>query len=144
MKRFIYSLLLLCSFYAFADIDCTIDTLIVIVCAQGEGEDMPECHIQTYDVINCTDNDGGGGDGGDGGGGGGGGGSPNERDINGNGIIDSWRDIVDTENPCANNIKSSEDLGSNYGGRNTVRPDHTGIDIQCDIGDPLFQYAVVM
>lgn len=35
---------------------------------------------------------------------------------------------------CSNNIDDNDRLGTDYGGTNTTRPDHTGVDVQANTG----------
>lgn len=70
-----------------------------------------------------------------GGGGSGGSGGGNALDSNGNNVIDSWTQVVNTPDPCSNNFDSNDRLGSNFGGPNTTRAGHTGVDIQGDYGN---------
>jgi len=58
-------------------------------------------------------------------------------DANGDGIIDRWNSMVTTSDPCARNFDLGDRLGSDHGGTNTRRPDHRGVDIQCNAGDPV-------
>jgi len=59
----------------------------------------------------------------------------NPADIDINRAIDDFKDVLATNDPCAWQFDSNDGLGSNYGGPNTVRPGHTGIDMQADRGD---------
>lgn len=80
-----------------------------------------------------------------GGGGGGAGGLPspqpqdplNPKDVDDNGSIDCWRQTVDTDEQ-KKNLSLDQKLGSAFGGPNTQRPCHTGIDIDCNEGDPVY------
>lgn len=58
--------------------------------------------------------------------------------MDGDGTLDHWRWIVDTTDPCADNFDTNDRLGANFGGPNTNRPRHKGVDIQANIGDPVY------
>ncbi len=49
------------------------------------------------------------------------------------GTVDKWQDPVETNDACAKNFDTGDRLGKKYGGPNPR--DHTGVDIQGDIGD---------
>lgn len=49
--------------------------------------------------------------------------------------IDDFKDVVATNDPCAWQFDNNDRLGTNYGGPNTTRPGHMGVDIQADRGD---------
>lgn len=66
------------------------------------------------------------------GGGGGGGNPPSPPNPNFTGC---WHSLVATQDPNASTLDTNDKLGTDYGGQNTTRPDHSGIDIQCDLGD---------
>lgn len=89
----------------------------------------------------CTVSGGGGSTGG---GGGGGSSSGSYYDADANGRIDQWRGVIDTSDPCANNIADnatvSDDVGTNYGGTNDTRPSHDGVDLQGDPGDAVYPF----
>jgi murein DD-endopeptidase MepM/ murein hydrolase activator NlpD len=77
--------------------------------------------------------------------GGGGGGGYNPYDTNADGVVDIWRSVVNTSDPCGNNFDGNDRLGVNLGGTNTTRPDHNGVDIQANYGDavcPAFSGSV--
>jgi len=93
-------------------------------------------HIYYYEACDSGGGDGGGGDPGPGPGGGGG----SYYDQDGDGYIDEWRGVVATTDPCANNFDTNDRLGTNHGGPNDVRPNHSGVDIQADRGDPVFPF----
>ena len=61
--------------------------------------------------------------------------SPGDRDRNG--TIDEWGGVLDTSDNCARNFDAGDRLGSNHGGPNTDRRNHTGVDLQCNRGDPV-------
>lgn len=44
-------------------------------------------------------------------------------------------EIMETDDVCANNFDLNDRLGTKYGGPNTDRPDHRGVDVQGDFGD---------
>lgn len=69
------------------------------------------------------------------GGGGGGGTISNPADINEDGIIDHWKNVIQTTDPCSENFDRNDRLGTDFGGTNTDRPGHTGVDIQANLGD---------
>lgn len=73
-----------------------------------------------------------------GGGGGGGTSGGNSNDTDANGVIDDWKKVISTVDPCANNFDTNDRLGSNHGGPNTIRPSHSGVDIQGDRHDLVF------
>lgn len=103
--------------------------------SQYGGYGYDDCNWDTYW---CWSDDGGGGGGtppDSGGGGGGGGTSYNGNDMNNNGKMDNWRNIVSTTDPCADNFGENDRKGVNLGGTNTVRPEHKGVDIQANDGD---------
>ena len=83
----------------------------------------------------------GGGDGGGGGGGGGGGTTPTLPNLaeDNNDIVDHWNVVV-TEDECSLNFDLNDRLGTTYDGPNTVRPDHGGVDIQANLGDPVLAW----
>lgn len=112
---------------------CVLHQVTTWVCSLGECEET--VHITWV----CTGGGGGGTGGGNGGSGGGGCGcsSPpaNPSDIDNDGYLDSWDDVLETTDPCANNFDRNDRLGTNYGGPNTTRPDHRGVDIQANNGD---------
>ncbi len=60
------------------------------------------------------------------------------KDENANGKIEDWLDVVDTVDINAACVVTNDHLGTNYGGANTIRKDHVGVDIQCDPGDGVF------
>ena len=103
------------------------------------------CVSTTETVYLCFDGGtggtGGGTGGSGGGGGGGGGGVGGFLDSNNNSIIDNWRYVVTTADPCAGNFDENDRLGTNNGGTNSVRPGHSGVDIQADDKDPVFAMA---
>lgn len=47
-------------------------------------------------------------------------------------IVDSFQDVVATNDPCAYQFDDGDRLGSNLGGPSTSRPGHTGVDLQAD------------
>lgn len=51
--------------------------------------------------------------------------------------IDNHRDVVKTSDQCAWQFDNGDRLGTNYGGTNTERPHHNGVDIQANLGDPV-------
>jgi len=61
----------------------------------------------------------------------------NYYDTNGDGIIDRWDAMVNTSDPCSRNFDLGDRLGSALGGTNTRRPDHRGVDVQCNRNDPV-------
>lgn len=61
----------------------------------------------------------------------------NPADIDQDLVIDDHKDVVKTSDPCAWEFDSNDGLGSDYGGPNTERPDHNGVDIQANRGDPV-------
>lgn len=65
----------------------------------------------------------------------------NPADIDQNLGIDDFKDVVKTTDPCAYQFDSNDRLGSAYGGPNTNRPDHTGVDLQANLGDPVAAVA---
>lgn len=94
------------------------------------------CSTENYlDDYWCSGSGGGSGGPSGGGGGGSGGGGLSPADADGNSYIDHWRDVVETNDPCANNFDANDRLGSNLGGTNTSRPGHNGVDIQANDGD---------
>lgn len=105
------------------------------VCTDDEFSE-PDCTTTFWWEYECTNTSGGGGTGGGDGGGGGGGSST--RDSNGDGVVDSWEQILSTADPCASNFDLNDRMGTNHGGPNTVRPGHKGVDIQADDGDPVY------
>lgn len=92
--------------------------------------------VTWYHDTYCYDA-GGGGSSGDSGGCCGGSG---DSDGTGNGIVDNWLAVVSTTNPCATNIDDNDDLGVNKGGSNATRPDHDGVDLQANGGDPVYPF----
>jgi murein DD-endopeptidase MepM/ murein hydrolase activator NlpD len=82
----------------------------------------------------CTVSGGGGGSGG------GGSTSGSYSDSNANGRIDEWRGVVNTTDECANNFDENDRLGTTYGGDNSIRPAHGGVDIQANRGDAIYPY----
>ncbi len=66
-----------------------------------------------------------------------------DRDMNNNGRLEDWRLVVDTarDPDVAYTLDENDGLGSNHGGPNTTRPDHRGIDIQLNNGDPVYAVA---
>ena len=61
----------------------------------------------------------------------------NPADIDQDLYIDDHKDVVKTSDPCAWEFDSNDGLGSNYGGPNTERPSHNGVDIQANRYDPV-------
>lgn len=61
--------------------------------------------------------------------------SGNPNDLDSNGILDDFENVVGTSDPCAFNFDANDRLGSNHGGPNTIRPNHSGVDIQGNEGD---------
>lgn len=61
-------------------------------------------------------------------------------DLNRNGVVDSWRDVVETSDHCADNFDTGDRLGINHGGPNDLpgRKSHSGVDLQADRNDPIF------
>jgi hypothetical protein len=107
------------------------------VCATGGG--YTYCWYQFYQYWYCEVGGGGGGDGGAPYVPSPGGGYPGSYyDANANGVIDHWRGVVMTSDPCANNFDANDRLGTDHGGTNTTRANHSGVDIQGNHGDPLF------
>lgn len=41
---------------------------------------------------------------------------------------------------CSENIDDNDRLGTDYGGTNTTRPDHTGVDIQANTDAPVYAW----
>lgn len=64
---------------------------------------------------------------------------PYRLDLNGNGVVDSWRDVVDTSDHSADNFDTGDRLGINHGGPNDLpgRKNHSGVDLQADRDDPI-------
>jgi len=60
------------------------------------------------------------------------------RDANNNGKVDDWLNVVRTVDKQAGCVRKGERLGTDFGGVNTFRPQHPGVDIQCDRGDPAY------
>lgn len=109
------------------------DVSSTTVCADGE------CWTRYYETYECSDTGGGGSDtGSDCCTGGGGDPDYNPYDSDGDGAIDEWRGVVATNDDCANNFDENDRLGSNLGGTNTVRSDHSGVDIQANYGDAVY------
>jgi hypothetical protein len=73
--------------------------------------------------------------------GGGGGGTPvlPTLDADNNNIVDHWNVVV-TDDECSLNFDLNDRLGTDYEGPNTVRPDHSGVDIQANAGDPVLAW----
>lgn len=67
-------------------------------------------------------------------------GGSGDSDSTGNGVVDNWLDVVSTTNPCATNIDDNDGLGENHGGSNSTRPDHDGVDLQANGGDPVYPF----
>ena len=63
----------------------------------------------------------------------------NRYDANMNGIVDNWRSIVKTSDPCANNFNRNERLSTEFGGPNDLRR-HSGVDVSADSGNPVFSF----
>lgn len=61
----------------------------------------------------------------------------NPLDQNNDGKMDCWKNSVNTADPNADTLDANDGLGSNFGGPNTTRPGHDGIDRQCDAGDTI-------
>jgi murein DD-endopeptidase MepM/ murein hydrolase activator NlpD len=108
------------------------------VCASGP---PTTCETTAYLVEVCTDSSGGGD-----------GVLPiilpefpgymdNDADQNRNLRQDCWGGVVDTNDPCSKNFDSNDGLGTDYGGTNSVRPDHSGVDIQGNTGDTVAAMA---
>ena len=76
-----------------------------------------------------------GGGSGDGGGSGGSSGSGGGLDTNNNGIIDCWGYIKPGPEP---GLENTQRLGTCFGGVNLAAPEHTGIDIPCSPGTPIY------
>jgi hypothetical protein len=127
--------------HSWADYTCTRVRVVSQVCVQGAADPEPTCTTQVHYDLYCTVYNTGGavpscligkeeacypGDGP-------GGFSP--YDSNRDGIADDWQSIVDTDDPCSQNFNQNDRLGTNYGGTNSTRPNHSGVDIQCDEGD---------
>ncbi len=53
--------------------------------------------------------------------------------------MDDWK-VVLTEDECALNFDLNDRLGTDHGGPNTVRPGHTGVDVQANEGDPVLAW----
>lgn len=53
---------------------------------------------------------------------------------------ESTNGVVDTGDDCANNFDENDRLGTNYGGDNTIRPAHGGVDLQANRGDAIDPY----
>lgn len=85
---------------------------------------------------------GGGSGGGDSGGGGDPPANPNNGpgvDQNSDGKMDCWRGSVGTGDSQADTLDSGDNLGKNHGGPDDGdRPEHDGIDVQCNAGDPIY------
>lgn len=62
---------------------------------------------------------------------------PISLDEDDDGRMDCWQNSVMTTNPHADTLDSNDTLGTNFGGPNTERPGHKGIDRQCYAGDPI-------
>jgi murein DD-endopeptidase MepM/ murein hydrolase activator NlpD len=45
---------------------------------------------------------------------------------------------MDSQHPSKDVLDENQRLGCNYGGANNVRCDHTGIDLDCNEGDPVY------
>jgi murein DD-endopeptidase MepM/ murein hydrolase activator NlpD len=45
---------------------------------------------------------------------------------------------MDSQHPSKDVFDENQRFGCNYGGANNVRCDHTGIDLDCNEGDPVF------
>jgi hypothetical protein len=59
----------------------------------------------------------------------------NPADRNINRVVDDHHDVLATNDWCAWVFNTNDRLGTNFGGTNTIRPDHNGVDIQADRGD---------
>lgn len=59
----------------------------------------------------------------------------NPADTNQNRLVDDHRDVLNTSDPCAFEFDANDRLGSNHGGTNTQRPNHTGVDLQANLND---------
>ena len=64
----------------------------------------------------------------------------NPKDRDNNGEIDCWKQTLDTEAPNVD-LGPDQFTGTEYGGTNALRPCHSGIDIDCHEGDPLYAPA---
>lgn len=112
------------------------DVQVATVCTEWEGG--RSCNTTVYEYYYCDV--GGGSTGGGTTNPPSGGGSPSAGfyDSNGNGVIDEWRGVVQTDDPCANNFDANDRLGTDHGGTNTTRPHHSGVDIQANLNDPVY------
>jgi murein DD-endopeptidase MepM/ murein hydrolase activator NlpD len=52
--------------------------------------------------------------------------------------MDCWHGNMDSSNPSKDVLQSYQRLGSDFGGPNTERPHHSGIDEDCNEGDPVY------
>ncbi len=66
---------------------------------------------------------------------------PPNHDVNGDGILDPWRQVVATTDPCADNFDEYDLLGAKWGGPSTARYRHPGVDVQGNSGDPVYSFA---
>lgn len=61
----------------------------------------------------------------------------NPADIDQNLVIDDHKDVLKTSDPCAWQFDNGDRLGTAYGGSNSGRPTHNGVDIQAEFADPV-------
>jgi hypothetical protein len=60
--------------------------------------------------------------------------SPNP-DANHDGKVDCWHSVLDSTNPSAYDLSLGQQLGTDFGGANSERDWHTGIDLDCNVGE---------
>ena|SRR5688572_18512352 len=125
---------------------CYITRTCYEVCVTSGGTTV--CGDECYDEVDsCTTvvrppgSSGGSGGGGTGGGGPASDPNANPKDLNNDGKMDCWRGSVTTSDTQADILVTNDKLGINFGGENDIRPDHNGIDIECNDGDPIYAAA---
>jgi hypothetical protein len=59
------------------------------------------------------------------------------QDSDNDGKVDRFSAVVGTKDPQSACLLKSDRLGTSFGGPNTARPSHSGVDLQCDWGDPV-------
>jgi murein DD-endopeptidase MepM/ murein hydrolase activator NlpD len=133
-RRRLAAVLALMSISVIAEAECRGTFFNDTVCTEWwDGQTTCTTTYRYYEY--CTY---GGGGGGTSGGGGTQSGSP--ADTNANGRIDEWRGVVNTDDPCANNFAENDRLGTDFGGSNSIRTGHSGVDIQANRGDAIYPY----
>ncbi len=66
--------------------------------------------------------------------------SPSPEDVDRTLTATTGWQIVETDDACANNFDLNDRLGTDYGGPNTIRRNHKGVDIQGDLDNDILAW----